>query len=211
MKDLMEEKILLYTSDRFFRKDVRITMESVAKDLFISKKTLYKYFKNRDDLLNAVVALFKKEVSDIFESTFKSNKDSFIAMFETLAKLVPKLLDIRMGRFFLEHIKRINPKLWKDMKEFRSNQINKYIPLAIRSGIKSGYIRKDINIQVSLLIFFSLVDNIINPDFLIDSSVSGKDVIKEVLGIFFYGITTQKGKKKFNKHFKNIFEVKNEK
>jgi len=83
--------------------------------------------------------------------------------------------------------------------------------LAIRSGMKSGYIRKDINIQVSLLIFFSLIDNIINPDFFIDSSVSGKDAIKEVLCIFFYGITTQKGKKKFNKHFKNIFEVKNEK
>jgi len=211
MKDLMEEKILLYASDRFFKKDLRITMESVAKDLSISKKTLYKYFKNRDDLLNGVVALFKKEISDIFESTFKGNKNSFIAMFETLAQLVPKLLDIRMGHFFLEDIKRINPKLWKNIKEFRSNQINKYIPLAIRSGIKGGYIRKDINAHVASLIFFSSVDNIVNPDFLMDSSVSGKDAIKELLSIFFYGITTQKGKRKFNKHFKNIFEVKHEK
>jgi AcrR family transcriptional regulator len=210
MKDLMEEKILLYASDRFFGKDPRITMESVAKDLSISKKTLYKYFKNRDDLLNGVFSLLKKEITDIFESTFKRNKCSFIAMFETIALLTPKL-GIKMDYFSLEHIKRVSPKLWKDIKEFRSNQINKYIPLAIKSGIKNGYIRKDINAHVSSLIFFSLVDNIINPDFLMDASISGKDAVKEVLGIFFYGITTQKGKKKFNKHFKNIFEVKNEK
>ena len=210
MKDLMEEKILLYASDRFFRRDLRFTMESVAKDLSISKKTLYKYFKNKDDLLDGVVGSFKKEITDKFESTFNDRKDTFVAMCEVFTFLAFKL-GLKIDHHLLTDIKKIYPRIWEDIYIFRSKQINKYFPKIIKSGIQNGYIRKDVNIQLAFSIFFSSINNIITPEFLMESSIPPGAAIKEILTIFFYGITTTKGKKKFNKHFKNIFEVTNEK
>ena len=210
MKDEMEEKILLYASDRFFKRDLKMTMESVAKELSISKKTLYKYFKNRDDLLNGVAAMFQKDIADKFESTFKKEKDSFVAFCEVFAYLALKI-GLNMDNHFITDIQKVYPRLWKGFSDFRNNQINKYFPIIITSGINNGYIRKDVNVQIAFLMFFSSVNNIVTPDFLKDLSISPNEAIKEILTIFIYGITTQKGKIKFNKHLKNILEVTNEK
>jgi AcrR family transcriptional regulator len=210
MKDEMEEKILLYASDRFFKRDLKMTMESVAKELSISKKTLYKYFKNKDDLLNGVATMFKKDIADKFESTFKNEKDSFVAFCKVFAYLALKM-GLNMDNYFIIDLQRVYPKLWKGFSDFRSDQINKYFPIIITSGIKNGYIRKDVNTQIAFMMFFVAVNNIVTPESLKDLSLSPKEAIKEILTIFIYGITTQQGKVKFNKHLKNIFEITNEK
>ena len=153
MKDLMEEKILMYASEKFFKKDIKFTMESIAKDLSISKKTLYKYFKNKDELLDRIANLFKKDIADKFESTFKTRKDSFVAFCEVFSYLGFKI-GLKMDHYVVNEIKKIYPRIWKSFSDFRNNQINKYFPLIIKSGIKNGYIRKDVNIQVAFSMFF---------------------------------------------------------
>ena len=210
MKDLTEEKILLYASERFFKGDLKITMERVAKELSISKKTLYKYFKNKDDLFNGVADMYKKDIQDKFESTFKNREDSFAAMCEVFTYLAFKI-GLTINNYFIDEVRKVYPRLWKDFLDFRSKQINKYFPVVIKSGVENGYIRKDVNVEIAFSMFFASVNNIVTPDFLAVKYFSASDAIKEILTIFFYGITTPQGKRKFNKHFKNIFEVTNEK
>jgi AcrR family transcriptional regulator len=205
--DIIKEKIVYYTSGRVFEDGTNITMESVAKDLGISKKTLYKHFKNKTELINEVVNRLLDTVAKGFQTAFQSHDDPFVAMCAAFSMFANTYAP-KLSKKLFEDIRKYEPKIWKNIDHFRMSKFKKYFPPVIIEGIKNKDLRSDINPEIVLLMYTASIQGIINPEILSQSSFSTKEAAKQIITTLFYGITTTQGKKKFDKYFKKFGEYR---
>ncbi len=80
---LMKETILNKAVDLFLRYGFKsVTMDDIANDLAISKKTIYKYFRHKIDLIDASTILVHKKVDtmidDIVRENFNAIEENFV-------------------------------------------------------------------------------------------------------------------------------------
>lgn len=87
--------------------------------------------------------------------------------------------------------------MWQRVEKFRSEMIGKHLPNIFSNGIKKGYFRKDINIKILFLAYIGAIQSILNPTVLNQSSFSADEAIQNLLIILYQGVTTEKGRKKF--------------
>lgn len=152
----MKETILKKAGETFLKLGFKsVTMDDIANELGISKKTIYKYFKNKVELVdeattythermhtevlkvyglghNAIKENF--EVNKIFKGFMQNSDDSPIYQ---LQKYYPKTYDKMMSQEFCM------------FKDCLSSNIDK--------GIREGHYRKEVNIELAMKFYFSLI------------------------------------------------------
>lgn len=152
----MKETILLKAGDIFLRLGFKnVTMDDIANELGISKKTIYKFFKNKEALVDGSIAIIQEKIhktilcicdnsknaieenfkiKNIFKDLFKNTDDS--PMYQ-LQKYYPKTHSkLIMDEFFL-------------FKHCIQNNLKK--------GIEEGLYRKNIEVEITSKFYFSLI------------------------------------------------------
>ncbi|HSL87920.1 MAG TPA: TetR/AcrR family transcriptional regulator [Ignavibacteriaceae bacterium] len=195
----MEEqnKIIEQTEEKFFRDGFyKTTMDEVATELRMSKKTIYKFFPSKDDLIMAIAKHFMNRMKNKILPALSSNKNAIeklADLINILAKASEKISTKRM-----EEIKRHYPGLWIEIDRFRTEMMFGNITKVIDQGKKEGlFIDYPTNIVMNVLV--ASVRNIVNPDFILNNNFSIIEAARYAFRIIIGGIVTDKGKKIFNK------------
>jgi len=201
-----KEKILAHAQEIFFRYGFnKISMDEFASSLRMSKKTIYKYFTSKEELVKSTAYSFMQQIKKEIEAVVKSNLHSV----EKIVSIINILKDIgisRMSERWLNDIRLYMPALWKEIDSFRQKLLNKNISIIFSQGIKEGYII-DVPHQIIINVFMSAIQSVINPDFIMNNNFSISEAINSTLKILFNGILTEKGKKVYNKLLKNKKQV----
>ena len=168
------------------------TMDQIAREMRISKKTIYKHFRTKDDLIRACVDQITSGVKKSIEQIVESGATSV----EKLNSIGKVLLNVtlKINDKWLNDLKTHYFFIWEEIERFRQNAINKNFKKIIEQGQGEGYI-VDYPPNVILTIIRSSVQAVVNPDFLINNSISAQEAAKVTLNIIFSGILTKKGKK----------------
>ncbi len=191
-----KEKILEYAEERFFADGFyKTTMDEVASNMRMSKKTIYKYFPSKDELLKNLVNIFtsrvRKEIESIVDGDLHA-VEKIVAVTYTMRKIGVKLSDKLMNDIRIHH-----PSMWKAIEEFRAQMISKNISKIFAQGVKEGYII-DVPPVIAINVFLSSVRAIINPDFIMNNSFSAKEAIEHTFRILINGLLTDKGREAYN-------------
>ena len=191
------QKILDFCKEYFLENGFyKTTMDEIAIRLRMSKKTIYKYFPAKEDLVRATVSEFlnfhKDRISEIIKENSKAvtklNK-IFIYIGEIISSINEK---------YINDVQSHMPDLWKDIDTFRTKMMTINIGKIIEQGKKEGvFIDKTSAIITS--VFISSVRGVINPEFIMNNKFSIKSALDETIEIIMNGITTTKGKKAFKK------------
>jgi AcrR family transcriptional regulator len=182
---------------------LRITMEGIAAMLRISKKTLYKYFPNKEALVRAVVEVLLSERSGRFdECTNLSVETPFVTRLLSLLEVMSEQT-ANSSYVFLNEIAQEMPVLWREIEEFRAMRITKFGDL-LRLGVREGYVRADIDIDLVVVIFIGVIQSIITPEFLQRSRYSFAQLLDAIMTLFFEGMFTQEARK----HLRVVGKVK---
>ena len=157
-------KILNYASEKFMREGFyKSSMDSLAAELQISKKTIYKYFSSKDELVEAIAFAFMKETGDKIISVTQIEDDSLskaIRLFQILGVATTKL-----GDKWVKDIRIHMPELWKKIDEFRTKKAYSVLGNIIQQGQTEGMII-DKPVELIIHLFVSSLRSIVNPDFL---------------------------------------------
>lgn len=165
-----------------------VTMDDVASKMGISKKTIYKYFENKEALIEAGVNHVHLEIHDKMQSIFNLNKnaveENFIIreMFNEMFK--------SDGDSPVYQLKKHYPTIYNKVHEQESIQCKEIFTHNITNGIQQGFYKSDINIQETVLFYYMLIFGI-NENF-----QSEKEVNKLELAALIYhtnAIATPKG------------------
>lgn len=198
MPDIKEKERILETSrEKFFEFGfLKVTIDEIAADLRMSKKTLYKFFPSKEDLIKAVVHHMMKRVSNQVDSIVQSPKPFDQKMTELLA-FIGKMWG-RAGRQFPIDMKRNFPELWKEIEAFRRERVLTQIQKMFLQGQQERILRQDMNTDLFMLMFLSCVEGILNPTTLSEYPFSMAEAFKGIFKILFEGALTDESRARFH-------------
>jgi AcrR family transcriptional regulator len=186
------KKILLKVRDLYTRYGIKsITMDEVAAELGISKKTLYQYVTDKDDLVGKFIdneiELRQEEICKCFKTGFNAIEE----LFE---------ISIYMNRLMkdqnpaTEHdLKKYYPHHYHKTVKIRRERIYNYILLNLRKGKEEALYRHELNEEIIAKLYLSRVESIhINDLFTVEEFTSLK-LFMELLIYHIRGIATDKG------------------
>ncbi len=185
------EKILTYTQGRFFKEGFqKISMDEIARELSMSKSTLYKYFPSKQDIVSESIKLLvtdvKQKISDII-CTQNNAVEKFIEIIRLLTKIITKFSDKWMSDLQLHA-----PNIWFELDETRKVLMYVNISKIIVQGQKEELIKK-YPPEIVITLITGAIRNIVNPQFLISTSFSYDEAVQYAFKILLGGILTEKG------------------
>ena len=164
----------------------RVTMDDIASDLGISKKTLYLHFKSKEDIAWAVKERMHKDIGRLLQKAKKEIPDPIERFKKIIAEVTSRVSII--GSTFMTDIKKDIPDLWRECEFFREKEIYKYIGGILEEGVRKGKIRKDIDTKIAVMAYLGAIKMIIQPDILMENQFSIEDAFDNILKIFLEGI-----------------------
>ena len=195
--DKEKQKILNESTKVFMREGFYKTpMDDIAKQLRISKKTIYKYFDSKEILVKDVVHNFLLQNKDIIQNILDSDDDAVNKAFKLFQHLGKLLFSIRNK--WLEDIHGHYQDLWKEIDEFRTKMMLANISRLINQGKSEGYI-VDYPTDIIVMFFVSSIRGIINPDFIVQRKLEPESIMQPTINLLMNAILTEKGKELFNK------------
>lgn len=189
-------KILNYARERFFLEGFyKISMDEIARELSISKTTLYKYFPSKLELVNESIFSLASEVKNKIEYTIDSDTNAvekFLTVIETLTATITKFSDK-----WMKDLQYHAPHIWKKVDEMRRVMMFENISKIIMQGQKEGLIEK-YPPEIIITLIVGSMRSVVNPQFLVTVSLSYNDAVENSFRILLNGILTKKGLKIFN-------------
>jgi AcrR family transcriptional regulator len=193
----------------FHRGFVRVTADDLATELGISKATLYKEFRRKEEILRAVAREFMAEVAGRVDALIKDERLSFVEKLTALLSLFGSRLS-QLGPLFIRDIQKGAPAIWKEVEEFRRDKIIINFRTILEAGHKQGLIRGDMDIDLLMQMFLRLVEEFVNPSEILRSGRSPTQTFESVIKVFFQGILTDKGRLDFSARTPALFEPRKE-
>jgi len=196
MTEEIREKIIDNAIGLFFQYGVRsVTMDDVAREASMSKKTLYQYFDNKDDLVTATA---EKHIAIEHEEFEKMAHESIDAIDEI----------INVSKCLRQHVFKTNPALLFDLQKYHASAWNKYLDFKnsvirghikrnIEKGIKEGCFRKEIDPDVISTLRVEQVQLVFNPKIFPRDKFDFREVQIQILDHFVHGLLTDQGRNKY--------------
>ncbi|MCL6493165.1 MAG: TetR/AcrR family transcriptional regulator [Ignavibacterium sp.] len=198
------DKVIDFCSIKFLKEGFYyVTVDQIASELRMSKKTIYKYFSTKDELVEAVAINMMEDVSRKIEDIINSKNDSLtkaLMLFEVMAGVV-----VRFSENWLKDLQIHTPKLWKKIDEFRTKRAFTALGSIIKQGQSEGIII-DKPAELIIHIFVNTIRSVVHPDFLYHQKFNYKEAFIHSFEILFNGILTPKGKKIFDKIFSKVIK-----
>jgi TetR/AcrR family transcriptional regulator, cholesterol catabolism regulator len=190
----VKERILAKSADLFMRYGIRsITMDEIATTLGISKKTIYQFFTDKDDLVFAVIEQeigknedeclqYRDAASDAIHEIFLAVED----LEELLAYTNPLML---------YDLEKYHPRAFQKIKEYKYQFLYDATTENLRRGIEEGLYRKDIQKDIVAKSRVEAAFLVFNADLFPHSRYSMSEVNFELALLFMHGVATENGKK----------------
>ena len=200
----MEEqnKIIEFSEEKFFRDgSYKTTMDEVAEEMRMSKKTIYKFFPSKEELITAVARHFMQKMRSKILPALNSNKNAIEKLEDLVSILTTASLKVTPKR--IEEMQRHFPSLWSEIDNFRTKMMFENITKVINQG-KSEGLFIDYPTTIIMNILVASVRNIVNPEFILNNNFSISEGARYAFRIIIGGIVTEKGKKTFNQTLNKI-------
>ena len=193
----MKERILAAATAMCFKYGIRsVTMDDLAKELGISKKTIYQHFEDKDEVIHQLMkAEMQKDKCD-WEELDKISKNVLDKMVKTLDLLRKSLKG--MNPVLIFDIKRYHPRAWALFQSHKHNYILDKITKEINQGIEEGLFRADLNVELMARYRLEQVDLGFNPEVFPSEKFELSEVQTTLMDHFIRGILTEKGLKQYN-------------
>ncbi len=194
IKNESKDRILTKSYELFCRYGVKsMTMDEIARETGVSKKTVYQFFADKDALVLEVSQHhFQCDMKEI-EEMFAQAENPIDEMMSLTKHMRKTLTNINPTLFF--DIKKFYPKAWDSWKEHKNTFIMEHIKNNINKGIEQGFYRADINVEILAIMRIEQVELGCNPDIYSPNKFKIIDVQIEFINHFIRGIVTEKGYK----------------
>ena len=202
----MEDKkqfILKNVGELYLKYGIRsVTMDDVANEFGISKKTLYQYFKDKADLISQVIDYYIKNADFALNNQTKGNAiDRF---FELRCHVMHMLKYIHNN---IEYdLKKLYPGIYKKVHKLKRERIFNNTIQNVTEGIASGLYRSDLDIVFIAKLQVGRLLLILNPEHEIftETELANIDLFDKVIENYMYSICTEKGIKYYKKQLNKI-------
>jgi TetR/AcrR family transcriptional regulator, cholesterol catabolism regulator len=194
-----KQRILIKAEELFMQYGIRsVSMDDIANSLGMSKKTLYQFFTDKDELVMGVVESHVTEMEAECTQCKVEAKDAVHEIFITMDHIVQELSN--MNPMVVFDIEKFHFKAYQRFLEHKNKFLTQIIKANLEWGIKDELYRSDINTDVlskfrveSMMIPFNML---LFPPGKYNLATTSEMIIEN----FVYGLVTVKGHKLIQKY-----------
>jgi AcrR family transcriptional regulator len=194
-----KERILLKAEELFMQFGIRsVSMDDIANNLGMSKKTLYQYFADKDELVEAVVDGHISEIQEDCLGCKKEATNAIHEIFNTMERIMEEFSN--MNPMLLYDLEKFHHKAYQRFRDHKDKFLLKVIIENIEWGIRDELYRSDINVDVmskyrieSMMIPFNV--SVFSP-----GKYNLAKTSEMIIENFTYGLATIKGHKLIQKY-----------
>ena len=188
--------ILDRTGTIFFERGVSaLTMEEIASLQGISKKTLYRFFPNKDALIFTVV---EDRVKAIAAEAARLEQDTSIPWLDRIGGIF-KVVGTQISAISETTVRDIyynKPEMWERIDKFRQEHVFGIVTRLLEEGRKKGFIRKDVDGRLVPLLFVSAIGAVLTPSQMLKLPFPPGMLFDSFIRILFGGILTDSARRK---------------
>ena len=197
------QKILQQVKTLYHKYGIKsITMDDVARELGISKKTLYLYVKDKADLVDKVVEMDINSHQCILKDVAIPNMNAIDALI-TVSKILNEQMK-NMNPSASYDLRKYYPNIWEKIVDFRRKHVFHQIRENMLQGIKEGLFRQDINADIISYFYVLRIEEVYlesNEEFL--KKYQGIEVFNTLFDYHIRGIANKKGIEYYENKIKN--------
>jgi AcrR family transcriptional regulator len=198
----LKERIIEKAKHLFYSYGAKsVTMDEVADQLGISKRTLYMIYASKDDLLRGVVQDEYEKFKDTVVLENRQSKNNDMRMFIKLMSYSKKLAESISERFF-EELEKFHTDLFYEYWTKFKKECDGLIISFMIAAQKKDYIRREINIEIAYMALDIVMKN--NHELLKSGKYTKDDIKNSVTKPFIRGIFTAEGQQILNKLSKEL-------
>jgi len=190
----VKDRILVESGILFGKYGIRsMTMDSLAEELGISKRTIYECFKDKDTLLLEVIRFYKNQTTEEAHRLIDQSDNAIEALFRIIKMTIGQMM--RMSPAFFHDFRKYHQKVFKEFSEpgeIRDFSMTKKL---LETGVQQEVFRDDINIDIVNHTLHTLFDLFGHNSSVIDAGYDRKEMFDHIIIPFFRGISTKKGRK----------------
>ena len=197
MSEEMKKRIMEAAGQKFIQHGFsKVTMDEIAEDLGMSKKTLYQHYDSKMVLLKELVVHKTKECQGLMCGLCDTENMSFVEKLKKGLEFVGSLY-ASFNKHFVEDMRKHAPEVWKVIDEHRRKHIVEEFSELLKEGVQRGKFRSDVDLKLTTTIMLTLVENLINPDKLAEMPYSAQQIFDNISKIFFEGFLTEEGRTEY--------------
>ena len=194
-----KERIQEAAHSQFMQFGIRsVSMDDIANNLGMSKKTLYQYFADKDELVDAVVDDHIKEIQGECTGCSNEANDAVHEIFITMERIIDQFAN--MNPMVLNDLAKFHFKAYQRFRDHKDKFMANIISANIERGKKEDLYRADVNTEV--LTKFRLESMMIafNVTLFPPSKYNLAELSEQFIQHFVYGLATVKGHKLIEKY-----------
>ena len=203
MENLESKDKIIAKSDELFRLYgiKSVTMDEIAREVGMSKKTIYLYFKDKDELVcettRYILECDRKEFEEI-----QSQADNAIEELFLISKCLRRNFE-NLNPSILFDLKRYHPKAWEIFLAFKETFFKESLRNSLRQGISEGHFRAEIDVEILTILRMEQVQMSFDPRIFPRNQFDFKEVQMQFFDHFVNGIFTDKGRT----YYKELFQL----
>ena len=161
----------------------KVSATEIAQAIGISKKTLYKEFETKEDILRAVILPKLKESSERIDSVLANKGMPFLDKLKEVMSMIGfqhQRVSPVLSRDVFIHA----PQVWQEIHEVKQARFRKFGTL-LEEGIKHGVFRSDVPAEVILRSYTAAVENLMAPQTLGELPCTAQVAFQSLIKILF--------------------------
>ena len=190
----MKDKIIHKSSELFLEYGFKsVTMDYIASEMGVSKKTIYEYFNNKAHLVEEVARFITDEIQQEIDSIMQADFNPIEELFEIKRCVLKRLKDEKASPQF--QMQKYYPDIFHRLRESQVCKMDECCSINLKRGIEKGFYRKDLNEVFITRLYISGMLNLKNEELFKNTDLSPKQLYEEFLAYHLRSIVTPKGLK----------------
>lgn len=205
MSKEVQEHIVETAQKLFYRYGIRsVTMDYIASELGMSKRTLYENFENKEALVIASLEKIRQSQEATMCAIFNSDANTIEKLVRCYSNIISHLNKI--SRSFMLDIEQMHSRASEEVKISREKQFS-YIRNIFAKGIEEDLIRKDIDINIATMLHNSQMEWFHKMQLTSEDGWRKGEILSTLVQIFLCGIVTEKGRRVFEENKELIMQI----
>lgn len=187
-----KDRILTHAAALFLRNGIKsVSMDDIAAELAMSKKTLYKFFTNKDEIVQGMVTQHLSTVQGEC-CAIAGHAPNAVAQMLDVSRWADQQFSNIHPRIFHD-LRKYHPVAWKLFAAHKSTFILDQITQNLRRGIAEGLFRPDLDVEVLARLSLAQIELTFDPESYPPAQFTPQRVNRVLDEHFLLGVVTRQG------------------
>lgn len=197
--DQTRDRILTGALELFLKYGVRsVSMDDIARHLSISKKTIYQYFVDKDDIVTQATQNHIDHTKAGFDSLVSVSKNALDELMKIQMFMRKNMQDLNPTLLF--DLKKYHIKAWNAWLDHKNKHIRESVVRNLKQGMEEGLYRTNLNPEILAVLRIESIQWLFDGQIVPSDKFKMIDVHTQMLDHFMYGLLTEKGRKLYEKY-----------